>query len=506
MIDLQPVPADFTPRPKRKYTVTDRVLAACRANLERANAVPREIRFRSTEKRRLACHRNLTLAVIAKKRDRSPRYATCFRNGWYVADPERALGLVGATPEEYHQHLEAWRREINPRDATEEKLAHALGMLSWRWIAGLRLECDLEALKIFRMLEALAAERRPGGPDAEPLPLTEEELSGLGYALEEALAGSQDLLAPLERIRDRMLRLWQELLRWRGEPLMDLKGIGCFGRRHEVAIDHPMHSPFELAEPFRSCERTEATLCPRPDPVRPVEQWANPPSSGGAELHPRLRGDDVAGPRCTSDDVIQSAKAGIHSPAALAAAGGASGAFLRQVRPADDLAMLRQARRQGWELPGDFESFFHRVQAAIGMEEPRRGAEDAAAATVGSAAAPACKRWTQGVRRFAHAVWNSLQALRRQADDLLARLSQNLGNYLDSLWPKNFPRPQWTARQMLHRSVTAVMDEPERRTERRGEDLAQFYRERVTALADALSGRWKRCKAAMAVVWRGGTE
>jgi hypothetical protein len=30
MIDLEPIVADYAPRPKRKYTVTERVLAACR--------------------------------------------------------------------------------------------------------------------------------------------------------------------------------------------------------------------------------------------------------------------------------------------------------------------------------------------------------------------------------------------------------------------------------------------------------------------------------------------
>ena len=111
IIEPQGRASELGPRVQRKYTVTDRVLAACRANLERANAVPPEIRYRPTEKRRRACHRNLTLALIAKKRDRSPRYATRFRNGWYVADPERALPLVGATLEEYQERLEAWRRE-----------------------------------------------------------------------------------------------------------------------------------------------------------------------------------------------------------------------------------------------------------------------------------------------------------------------------------------------------------------------------------------------------------
>jgi hypothetical protein len=42
-------------KPKRRYTVTVKVLAANRGNLEKANAVPREIRYRPTPKRVAAC-------------------------------------------------------------------------------------------------------------------------------------------------------------------------------------------------------------------------------------------------------------------------------------------------------------------------------------------------------------------------------------------------------------------------------------------------------------------
>ncbi len=48
------------PRPKRQYTVTLKVLAANRANLLKANAVDKAIRFRATPKRLAACRMNLT--------------------------------------------------------------------------------------------------------------------------------------------------------------------------------------------------------------------------------------------------------------------------------------------------------------------------------------------------------------------------------------------------------------------------------------------------------------
>ena len=475
--------AEFSPRPKRKYTVTERVLAASRANLERANAVPREIRYRPTEKRRRACHRNLTLAVIAKKRDRSPRYATCFRNGWYVADPERALPLVGATPEEYHRHLDAWRREILPRDATEEKLAHAIGMLSWRWIAGVRLECDLETLKICRLLDGLAAERRPAGAEGGLLPVTAGQLRELGYDVGEVLTGWNGLEEPLDRIRNRMLRLWQEILRWRGEPLMDLKGIGCFGRQQAVAVDHEMHSPFELADPFLACDRTEATLCPKPDPVAPVERWAPRQQSAVDSQQSGAVGADLA-------TILADSKIGERGSAPAKV----EDAFWTST---GDLARLSEARRLGRELPGSFDSFLERVEAAIGMP-PSGGDENPEAKSGAGESGPAARRWARGVRWFARAVWNSLQTLRNQAGRLWGLLDQGLGDYSNSL--VDHRAPEWTARQTLEPSVLKVMDEPERRTERRGEDLAQLYAERARALARVMFRRWQRWKAAMAAL------
>jgi len=48
-----------SPKSKRRYTVTAKVLAANRRNLEKANAVPKEIRYCPTPKRQAACRQNL---------------------------------------------------------------------------------------------------------------------------------------------------------------------------------------------------------------------------------------------------------------------------------------------------------------------------------------------------------------------------------------------------------------------------------------------------------------
>jgi glycyl-tRNA synthetase beta subunit len=52
---------------KRRYTISDKVLAANRRNLEKANAVPKSIRYRATARRLAACHANLQKAQAAQR-------------------------------------------------------------------------------------------------------------------------------------------------------------------------------------------------------------------------------------------------------------------------------------------------------------------------------------------------------------------------------------------------------------------------------------------------------
>jgi hypothetical protein len=70
MIEVPPQDGS-APRPKRRYPVSAKVRAANRSNLEKANAAPKEKRYRLTPKRIAACRRNLlrlTLRVQALAR------------------------------------------------------------------------------------------------------------------------------------------------------------------------------------------------------------------------------------------------------------------------------------------------------------------------------------------------------------------------------------------------------------------------------------------------------
>jgi len=385
MIETPSTAAAFSPPPRRKYTVSDRGRAALLRNLERANAVPPEIRFRSTPRRRQACHRNLKLALAAKKRDRSINYATSLRHGWYVADPERALALVGATPEEYHRHLEAWRREVKPRDAREAKLAHALGMLSWRWLSGLRLEGDREVLAVYRLLAGVAEERRAGQP------LTAERLETLVIHIDRELGAWDRLMTPLEKIRDRMLLLWQELLRSRGEPLFTPRVLGFGQHAHRIALHHDLWTAYVLAGPFQRSRRTGEAMQTDPAPLTEAGEWADAPPENRPDPAADPSSGPIAGPAGAScspppenqyarveawgDRASGATAAGAESAMdALEAKAAAEGRAFRWSMAAADAALLREARRRGWKLPGEFAGFLGRVQAAIGGLSSRRRA------------------------------------------------------------------------------------------------------------------------------------
>ena len=85
-------------RTKRKYTVTDKVLAANRLNLEKARAVDKKIRYRATPKR-LEGNR----ASLIKARQ-SPNYKPYVRYGLRAVDLRQSALQVGETLEDYDRH------------------------------------------------------------------------------------------------------------------------------------------------------------------------------------------------------------------------------------------------------------------------------------------------------------------------------------------------------------------------------------------------------------------
>src|SRR5437868_12794499 len=114
-------PATPQPPPQRKYTVSPKVLAAARANLAKANAISKEVRYRPTPKRLIACRANLLKALVALKDDQRA-WAPRFRLGTHTVSLRRSLVLAGASEAQYDAPLERFRRALAPRDTVERKL------------------------------------------------------------------------------------------------------------------------------------------------------------------------------------------------------------------------------------------------------------------------------------------------------------------------------------------------------------------------------------------------
>ncbi len=108
------------PRPKRQYTIALKVLAANRANLRKANAAEKAIRFRATTKRLAACRRNLLKGhrVLRAAGDDSPAYGSCFRHGLYAVSLRRSLGLAGESRSEFDA-----RRPVRPTPGDNNRVA-----------------------------------------------------------------------------------------------------------------------------------------------------------------------------------------------------------------------------------------------------------------------------------------------------------------------------------------------------------------------------------------------
>src|SRR5437667_12806257 len=167
--------------PRRTYTVTAKVLAACRRNLEKANAVPKSLRYRPTPRRLAACHRNLEKAHATLRAalqsslrapgraagNRSPAYGTSFRHGLYCVLLGRSLELAGESREDFREHIELFDRAFAPRDHEEARLVRAIAETAWRRLRAFRGQGRWERLAIqYRLAEAAKSRERATLPRA----------------------------------------------------------------------------------------------------------------------------------------------------------------------------------------------------------------------------------------------------------------------------------------------------------------------------------------------------
>jgi hypothetical protein len=144
------------PKPKRKYTVSAKVLAANQRNLQKANAIPKEIRYRSTPRRQTACRENLRKALAARQPASPPQ-----RRPWNGRSLLGGLRRWGQNALDHLQgHRVAVAGSLQPKNEIETKLAQGLADGFTRWLSLLRDRVEREQDVLLRLWAAAPRDAR----------------------------------------------------------------------------------------------------------------------------------------------------------------------------------------------------------------------------------------------------------------------------------------------------------------------------------------------------------
>jgi hypothetical protein len=252
MVGMETQPA----RPRRKYTVTEKVLAANRRNLEKARAVPKSIRYRPTERRLAACHANLEKA-------RAARRAGCTTQG--DGHGFQALDLRRSAGESFERLRATFLAAFRPANPDEERLAGAMAALFWRRWRALEWEARRGAERFYRRLtRGVEAERALGRERADAQTVV---------AIEALLAfsGLGELRARLGQLSRRFERLARAFLFRRTGQRPDFQLLARETRFEPNLLTQPEAA---LGNPFRSSgvvkralkQREERAEKPLPEP------------------------------------------------------------------------------------------------------------------------------------------------------------------------------------------------------------------------------------------------
>jgi hypothetical protein len=285
---------DSAPRqakPKRKYTVSDKVRAASPANLkqarkkyvftearraasmkalEKANAAPPEKRNRFTMLRLLARYANLCLAhlKLGPPGKRSPSH---IYSGTSCRHLEHSVALAGEKKTELEAHRDRFQKAFRPRGREESRLVDGMADAAWRLLRlfGVRSRWEKRAVQ-FRLL--LAIGHRQAGHQMGP-----EDAVTMVHRLLTDLGNLFGVYEEQRRLRKRLEELGRAFLSERmgapssfrffmsaGSRLPDFENLPDF------ALSNPYLSPGEAQE---AAEQEAAGATNLKDP----REWAGQP-------------------------------------------------------------------------------------------------------------------------------------------------------------------------------------------------------------------------------------
>jgi hypothetical protein len=199
---------DQAPRTKRKYTVSGKVRAANRLNLEKARAVGKEILYRPTQKRRNACRANL---LIARQ---SPNFKPNVRHGLRAVDLRESALQVGETQEDYDRHMELVEGVLPAWDRRERNGVQGLGQALWRRRRLFGSRAHRETLGFYLELEKAAVDG-----------LCPASVRDLSFSSRHLFAGGADprLEQTMDRLDQRLARVGEAYL---SEYALELVSLG----------------------------------------------------------------------------------------------------------------------------------------------------------------------------------------------------------------------------------------------------------------------------------------
>jgi hypothetical protein len=272
---------------KRKYTVSDKVLAANRRNLEKANAVPKSIRYRATARRLASCHANLQKAQAAQRDPQHPRRRGQMGHGFHVADLGRTASQAGERLEDLDRHRALFLKAFGG-SRQQSRLARALADIFWRRWRALAWEAEREAKQFYgrlaqhpnpeSALRPKAFRRQAGRRDAlRPIAFRRQAELQTSRALDclVILAGLVDLgdrLGQLSRRFERLARTWVGL---QSDEPVPFPG-GTQPSISRIEWEHWKQSEAALSTPFLSSGQVARRLEQSRNPPRaldPPEQW-----------------------------------------------------------------------------------------------------------------------------------------------------------------------------------------------------------------------------------------
>ena len=230
-------------KPKRSYTVTERVLAACRLNIKKAQKAALEQRFcvtRGTSRELDARHAKLELAQKVKREDRTYKYCSCFRHGLLVADLERSLFMAGESRAEYQAHLARFEAlpAVFALDAGsgQVKLARACAFASWRRLRAFRLHSEWALRMMVHHLRKVIRERQAASGE-EKASLGDREKALRELVLSSAAQSGSVIPSPASFQRGEGSRSAEAM------PDSSLAGSGLPAAPRNDGLNECFHSP-----------------------------------------------------------------------------------------------------------------------------------------------------------------------------------------------------------------------------------------------------------------------